>query len=134
MDESANSNFSKNKILFSRKIKGKELNFEIHSNVRNFSKSDWKRVVAVFVQGNDWEFSDWPKNESVTSILLKIKGFHLKYTDLPTNENVKKWNVKILEVSRSKRHFDVSVQNQFWTLLEEFLSLSRYRDKTKSNK
>ena len=122
------------KNIFTKKIKGKELNFEIHSNVRNFSKSDWKRVVAVFLQGSDWEFTEWPKNESITSILLKIKGFHLKYSDLPTNENIKKWNVKILEVNRTKRHFDSNVQNQFWTILDEFLEQPRYRDKSKVNK
>jgi hypothetical protein len=114
---------------FKKAIKGKELNFEIISNVKNFTKSDWKRVVAVFVQGFDWEFSDWPKNESVTSILLKVKGFHLKYSDQPASDNVKKWNVKILEIHRIKRHFDVSVQNEFWTLMEEFLAQPRYREK-----
>ena len=119
---------------FVQSIKGKELNFEIHSNVRTFSKSDWKRVVAVFVQGYDWEFTDWPKNESITSILQKIKGFNLKYSDLPANENVKKWNVKKLEINRFKRHFDVSVQNEFWRTLEEFLLQPRYRDKNANSK
>lgn len=112
---------------FTKKVLEKDLVFEISSNVRNFSKNDWKRVVAVFVQGDDWEFKDWPKLETPTSILLKVKGFHLKYKDLPINENVKKWNVNVLEISRSKRHFDVSVQNEFWTILEEFLSQPRKR-------
>lgn len=112
-----------------KKIKGKDLNFEIVCSVRNFTKNDWKRVVAVFVQGNDWEFNDWPKNETLISIFLKIKGFHLKYSDLPANENVKKWNIKILEISRTKRHFDGSIQNEFWINLEEFLTQPRYRDK-----
>lgn len=115
---------------FTKKINGKELNFEIHSNVKNFSKSDWRRVVAVFVQGSDWEFSDWPKNETPTSILLKVNGFHLKYSDLPVQENIKKWNVKVLEIHRNKRHIDVSVQNEFWTLMEQFLRQPRYREKS----
>jgi hypothetical protein len=114
---------------FSKALSGKDLNFEIHSNVKNFSKYDWRRVVAVFVQGFDWEFSDWPKNESVTSILLKVKGFHLKYSDVPVPENVKKWNIKVLEIHRSKRHFDITVQNEFWTLIEQFLNQPRYREK-----
>ena len=118
---------------FVRKICDKEINFEIHSNVRNFYRNDWKRVVAVFVQGSDWEFTDWPKSESITSILLKIKGFHLKYSDLPLNENVKKWNVKVLEVNRFKRHFDVFVQNEFWNILESFLIQPRYREKGSKN-
>jgi len=116
---------------FSKKINGKELNFEIHSNVKNFNKCDWRRVVAVFLQGLDWEFADWPKDESVTSILLKVKGFHLKYSDLPVSENIKKWNVKVLEIHRNKRHIDVSVQNEFWTLMEQFLNQPRFREKKK---
>ena len=76
------------------------MNFEIFNDVKKFEKSDWKRVVAVFVQGVEWEFKDWPKSETIISILLKIKGFHLKYNDIQLNENCKKWNVKILEVNK----------------------------------
>ena len=112
---------------FSYRIQGKDLNFEICSNVRRFKKNDWKRVVAVFVQGDDWEFKDWPKNETVSTILQKVKGYFLKYEDTPTNKNVKNWNVQILEISRNKRHFDVSIQNKFWSSLSEFLSAPRKR-------
>jgi parafibromin len=120
---------SHDSLVFKKNVLGKELTFEVHSNVRNFNKSDWKRIVAVFVQGSDWEFSDWPKNENITSILMKIKGFHLKYSDLPTNENVKKWNVKVLEINRFKRHVDGIIQTEFWNLMEQFLDQPRYREK-----
>jgi parafibromin len=129
MDEEKIEN-TKNANNFIYKIKGHDLNFELHCSVRNFSKNDWKRVVAVFVQGNEWEFNDWPKNESITTIFLKVRGFHLKFTDLPLNDNIKKWNVKVLEMSRSKKHSVVSVQNLFWKTLEDFLGQPRYRNKT----
>ncbi len=58
-----------------------------------------------------------------------MKGFHVKYSDTLLNENIKKWNVKVLEISRNKRHFDVSVQNDFWNQLEQFLLQPRYREK-----
>ena len=83
---------------FKRIIKGKEITFELISNVRKLEKNDWRKVVSVFVKGDDWEFSDWPKNETILNIFLKVKGFHVKYNDLPKNENIKKWNLKILEV------------------------------------
>lgn len=124
----------KNPTSFEKKIKNINLNFELVCSVRNFTKNDWKRVVAVFVQGNDWEFTDWPKNENVTSILLKVKGFHIKYSDTLLNENIKNWNVKILEINRNKRHFDGSVQNDFWNQLEQFLMQPRYREKGIKNK
>ncbi len=119
----------KNPTCFEKKIRNINLNFELVCSVRNFSKNDWKRVVAVFVQGNDWEFADWPKNETVTSILLKVKGFHIKYSDTLLNENIKNWNVKVLEINRNKRHFDGSVQNEFWNQMEQFLLQPRYREK-----
>lgn len=122
-------NQKKNLTTFEKKIKNVNLNFELVCSIRNFSKNDWKRVVAVFVNGNDWEFTDWPKNETVTSILLKVKGFHIKYSDTLLNENIKNWNVKVLEINRNKRHFDGSVQNEFWNQLEQFLMQPRYREK-----
>ena len=112
---------------FNYKIQGKDLMFEICSNVRKFNKSDWKRVVAVFVQGDDWEFSDWPRSENPSTILQKVKGYYMKYNNNPTNKNIKKWNVQTLEISRNKRHFDVSIQNKFWSSLSEFLSAPRKR-------
>ena len=115
------------KHVFTKKILGKELMFEICDNVRTFTRNEWKRVVGVFLQGDDWEFRDWPKSETVTSILQKVKGFHLKFQDMPLNDNVKKWNVKILEISRTKRHVDVSIQNEFWNVMNEFLSQPRKR-------
>ena len=125
-----NNNFNqKNCSNFEKNIKNTNINFEIVCSVRHFSKNDWKRVVAVFVQGNDWEFTDWPKNENVTSILLKVKGFHIKYSDTLLNENIKNWNVKVLEINRNKRNFDRSVQNDFWNIMEQFLLQPRFREK-----
>ena len=51
----------------------------------------------------------------------------MKYNNNPINKNIKKWNVQILEISRNKRHFDVSIQNKFWSSLSEFLSAPRRR-------
>ena len=115
------------KNTFIRKICDKDILFEITSNVRNFTRNEWKRVVAVFLQGDDWEFKDWPKNETVTSILQKVKGFYLKFLDMPPNNNTKKWNVKVLEIWRNKRYYDVSIQNEFWSLLSDFLNQPRKR-------
>lgn len=115
-------------VLFKKSVCGKELNFEVYDSVRGFSKADWKRVVAVFVSGNDWEFRDWPKEETTISIFLKIKGFYLKYTETSPPKNVMKWNIRILDIHRNRRHLDVSIQNDFWTLLEDFLLQPRYRE------
>ena len=130
LEENENELFNEDDIEennFQYKILGKDLIFEICSNVRKFNRNDWKRVVAVFVQGDDFEFKDWPKGESISTILQKVKGYYLKYEDNPLNNNIKKWNVEILEISRLKRHFDSSLQNKFWKTLSDFLSSPRKR-------
>ena len=113
--------------IFVKKILGKEISFEICSNVRTFTKNEWKKVVAVFVQGDDWEFKDWPKGENVSSILQKIKGFYLKYEDMPINKNVKKWDVHIFSIYRDMRHYDIFKHNEFWDIMTDFLSKPRKR-------
>ena len=55
----------------------------------------------------------------------------MKYHDMLIPDNVKKWNVKLLEVRsqvslifkihRSRRHLDTTVRNQFWEDLESFI-------------
>jgi hypothetical protein len=45
----------------------------------------------------------------------------MKYNDVPVEENVRRWNVKILEVHRHKRHLDKTVQKEFWAEVEKFL-------------
>lgn len=84
--------------IFFKDILGKQLKFEVRSDVYNFSKYDWRRVVAVFVKGVEWEFENWPSNETSLSILLKVKGFYLKYDDLPISANVQKLKVSIKNV------------------------------------
>ena len=54
------------------------------------------------MQGDNWEFKDWSSNESISSILQEVKINYLKYKNNPLNNNIKKRNVKILEISRNK--------------------------------
>ena len=41
-------------------------------------------------------------------------------------ELTSKWNVKVLNLHRHKRHQDVSVQNEFWNDLGEFLRKEKF--------
>ena len=38
-----------------------------------------------------------------------------------------KWNIKILNLHRNKRHQDVSVQNEFWNDIEAFLKKEKFQ-------
>ena len=86
--------------------------------------SDWKRVVAVFVQGPLWQFKGWPDvlaDGSPVEIFTKIKGFHVKYDDINVDANVKKWDVEVLTISRNRRHMDRACALKFWEILDKFM-------------
>ena len=40
-----------NKVLIDRRIGDQTVTFEIHDSVTSFTERDWRRVVAVFVNG-----------------------------------------------------------------------------------
>ena len=41
-------------VTISRRIGNKIVNFDVYDSVTNFTESRWTRVVAVFVNGQDW--------------------------------------------------------------------------------
>ncbi|XP_071947253.1 parafibromin-like [Antedon mediterranea] len=85
---------------------------------------DWDRVVAVFVQGPAWQFKGWPwllSDGSPVDIFAKIRAFHLKYDDLSLDNNVTKWDVQVLNISRSKRHLDRATLIKFWQSLDKYM-------------
>jgi len=63
----------------------------------------------------------------MVTLFLQVKGFALKYHDAPFDPNIKKWNVKILEVNRHQRHMDKTIYNEFWTELERFMFTPKVR-------
>lgn len=60
-----------------------------------------KRVVAVFVQGQAWQFKDWEdafkgaKSGNLVELFNKIRGFYIRYSDEKVPDVVKGWNVKV---------------------------------------
>ncbi|KAE8723804.1 Hsp90 co-chaperone CDC37 [Hibiscus syriacus] len=83
---------------------------------------DWDRVVAVFVLGKEWQFKDWPFKDHV-EIFNKIIGFFMRFEDdsVESCKIVKQWNVKIISISKNKRHQDRAAALEAWDRLEEFV-------------
>ncbi|KAA8527623.1 hypothetical protein F0562_034982 [Nyssa sinensis] len=83
---------------------------------------DWERVVAVFVLGKEWQFKDWPFKDHV-EIFNKIIGFYMRFEDdsVESAKIVKQWNVKIISISKNKRHQDRAAALEVWDRLEEFV-------------
>ena len=87
--------------------------------------NDWNRVVAVFVAGPQWQFKGWPGlsiDGSPVEIFVKISAFHLKFLESPLEPNIKKWNVTILEISKTKRHLDKVAVNKFWEITDKSMA------------
>jgi parafibromin len=96
----------------------------IMDNPTKLHPQDWKRVVAVFVAGQSWQFKGWPgltSDGSPVNIFAKIKAFHLKFEEAVLEPNIHKWDVQILTVSKLKRHLDKVAGMKFWEMLDKVL-------------
>lgn len=85
------------------------------------TSEDWRRVVAVFAFGQDWQFRDYKWSQPV-DLFHRVRGFHLQYADEGTNPAVAKWNVHVLRIHRERRHLDSTTVHEFWTDLDKFMS------------
>ncbi|TKY71140.1 CDC73-like protein [Spatholobus suberectus] len=96
--------------------------YEVRDKPSSLKPDDWDRVVAVFVLGKEWQFKEWPFKDHV-EIFNKIIGFYMRFEDdsLESAKNVKQWNVKIISISKNKRHQDRAAALEVWDRLEEFV-------------
>lgn len=98
--------------------------FHVYDQTSKFSKSQWDRVVAIFIYGKEWQFKKFPFNGNVTHILNKWPGFYLAYDDplWAVPENIQKWNVCKLGIKKHSRSFDITIVKGFWDKLDQFYS------------
>lgn len=96
--------------------------YEVRDKPSALKPEDWDRVVAVFVLGKEWQFKDWPFKDHV-EIFNKIIGFFVRFEDdsVESAKIVKQWNVKIISISKNKRHQDRAAALEVWDRLEEFM-------------
>jgi len=112
-------------LIHRRKETGQTVPYRIIDNPTKLSTDDWDRVVAVFVQGPAWQFKGWPWNGNPVEIFHKIKAFHLKWTELPLDGNVKKWSVHVMNLDRHRRHLDRASLQQFWEHLDKYMTKNK---------
>ncbi len=53
-----------------------------------------------------------------------MKGFHLKYTHMPLDPNVAKWNVHVINMDR-RRHLDKVNFQSVWDQLDKFIAKNK---------
>jgi len=93
--------------------------YKIVDNPTRLAESEWQRLVAVFAQGPTWQFKGW-RHEEPVELFHRVLGVHLKFDDEQTHENITHWNVKVLTLSKTKRHLDQPVALDFWRHLDDF--------------
>ena len=114
-------NAFKTEEIIIRKREGKRpLTFKIIDNPAKLAPDDWSRVVAVFAQGQQWQFKDWMLGEGNPSeIFNKVKGFHLKLSGTQLDPNITKWAVSVIELDQHKRHLDKARLLGLWDELDK---------------
>ncbi|KAK2718704.1 parafibromin-like [Artemia franciscana] len=108
-------------LIQRRKESNLTVPYRVTDNPQKLSPAEWDRVVAVFVQGQTWQFKGWPWNGDPTSIFVHVKAFHIKFDDMPLDANVGKWAVTLINLSRNKRHLDRAAMLDFWEALDKHI-------------
>ncbi|GAA53982.1 parafibromin [Clonorchis sinensis] len=111
-----------NEILIHRqKSDGRSVPYRIIDQPNKLQPDEWNRVVAVFVQGQAWQFKGWPIGSDPAVIFSLVKGFHLKHTNMPLDANVAKWNVRVINLDQ-RRHLDKANFQQIWDQLDKHIA------------
>ena len=110
-------------------------------------------MVAVFVQGAQWQFRDFPfkarplarrvtcsslphccarpsvqqgaAEGNLVTTFDRVQAFFVRYDSEPVPDFVKKWSVRTMELSKNTRHSDRSVVEGFWQAVDHWLQMKR---------
>ena len=53
------------------------------------------------------------------NVYFSVTAFHLKWDDIPLDQNVAKWAVNVISLSRQKRHLDRAALMTFWEKIDK---------------
>jgi hypothetical protein len=123
-DAKAEGRSKENSLFFERKNGNRKIRFQVVDNPTRLSSADWDRVVAVFVQGNTWQFKGW-KWDTPAELFHHVMGFVLDFDEKGQDPKMSGWNVTRLTISRSRRHLDSNAIFQFWSKFEDYLKSRR---------
>jgi len=118
-------------LVIHRIIYNSKARFEIidSTKARTLQENDWGRVIAVFSQGQDWQFKGW-KYTTPSDVFSRAKGFYLHYDSDVIPNSVKSWNVTFLPISKHTRHYDKIASLKFWEEIEPVLLQKQIVKKT----
>ncbi|CAJ0946281.1 unnamed protein product, partial [Mesorhabditis belari] len=115
-----------NEVLVQRRKGGQTVPYRVVDTPQRLTSEEWDRVVAVFALGPTWQFKGWPRwNGNPAEIFANVAGFHLTYDNLQVDQNVARWSVKVIALSRDKRHLDRARLQVFWDILDRHIAMNR---------
>lgn len=79
---------------------GQKLLLRVLDTGAKLNDREWARVVAVFVQGQEWQFKGW-KWSTPVELFHKVLGFHFMLDDREVDPKILSWNCKVLKVNLS---------------------------------
>eukprot|EP01129_Flabellula_baltica_P002238 TRINITY_DN12070_c0_g1_i1.p1 TRINITY_DN12070_c0_g1~~TRINITY_DN12070_c0_g1_i1.p1 ORF type:complete len:499 (-),score=121.52 TRINITY_DN12070_c0_g1_i1:35-1531(-) len=83
------------------------------TKAKTLSRNDWSRVVAVFAQGEEFQFRNW-EISSPADVFDLTNGYYLCFDDETVPTAVQGWNVTVLRINKYKRHLDRTAYIKFW--------------------
>jgi parafibromin len=131
------------RVVIKHSLQGKPLHFKVVDSAQDLKPQDWcaslpllpvpltcgrrrDRVVAVFSNGQPWQFRGWKWAEPA-DLFANVVGLYAHWDDEKLPDSIRSWNVRRLPVSRHKRHLDAKVALDVWASIEAFM-LKRKRE------
>lgn len=87
---------------------GKKLLLRVLDTGTKLTDREWARVVAVFVQGQDWQFKGW-KWPTPVELFHNVVGFHFMLDDREVDPKILSWNCKVLKVFHSQNYSSFTI-------------------------
>jgi hypothetical protein len=117
-----------------RNMIGKQWTFEVRDSVLGWTKAEWYRTVLVVVDGNDWQFKNWPF-DNLVDLFSTIRGVYFRDPGKPFPVHVNNWPVlKLMVPNESAKHRYAQLRDEIFVALEEFFQMVRVRKFTDHSK
>uniref|UniRef100_A0A6U2CV40 Cell division control protein 73 C-terminal domain-containing protein n=2 Tax=Hemiselmis andersenii TaxID=464988 RepID=A0A6U2CV40_HEMAN len=104
--------------------------YKVVDSPNQMRKEDWQRVVAVFVQGPEWQFKEYDLSSyggKLVNFFGKVSAFYVEYEKTTRPATIEQWNVRVLTLHKEKRHMDEKAMNIFWDNLKQYRRLAVHR-------
>lgn len=110
-----------------RNINNKLWTCEVRDTTKSFTKSQWLRVVAVIIDGVEWQLKGWPF-ETVVDLFATVKGVYFNEVGNLPPQHIKGWRVDVLQMSPVQfQHRFRELRDAFWKGVESFLREARIK-------